>query len=500
MTTYANVGHVLLKRGNTTQSAGYTGPLGELTYDTDLGTVRVHNNVVAGGVNILATQAQVNLINANLASAVSTIGNSISTITGIDAIFVANINTLLANAAVQSLAIGNLQAFQTYANATFGTSNYGNANVASYLISNPQGSTYSNANVSSYLSTQTFYSNTNAEAYFGANIGSLWANVGVQSANIATLVANAATQSSAITTLQGQVGQTYGNANVAAYLPSYTGNVSSGNLTVNSRSIKPTYTVQYLAVGGGGGGGAGYWLGGMWGSIPGGSGGAGGVLTGTTQFTSGLTYNIVVGTGGTGGVWGTNNGNATSGNVTYISEPTTLANIIAYSGGYGGGAGQNGGNGSSGGGGGAGLSPNGTGDVVTSGGSANNYFVSSAYTTQGTAGGTGNKTADAGGGGGVNVSLSIGNVTATFGTGASVSRSYSGSGTNATANSGNGGGAGGQSSGSNNQIGGNGGSGVVYITYCSPTQLGTGGTVWSYTQNGYTYWMHQFTSSGTYVA
>lgn len=416
MATYANVGHVLLKRGNTVQSQGYTGPLGELTLDTDLGTVRVHDNATPGGVNILATQAQVNLINANLASAVSTIGNSISTITGIDAIFVANINTLLANAATQSVAIGNLQAFQTYANAHFGTSSYG-------------------------------------------------------------------------------------NANVAAYLPTYTGNITTGNLTVNNRSIKSTYTVQYLAVGGGGGGGSGYYTGAFYGSAPGGSGGAGGVLTGTTQFTSGLTYNVVVGTGGTGGVGGTNNGNATSGNVTYISEPTTLANIIAYSGGYGGGAGQNGGAGSAGGGGGAGTSPNGTGDTVTTGGSANNYFVSSSYTTQGTAGGSGNRTMDAGGGGGVNVSLSIGNVTATYGTGASVSRAYSGNGVNATPNTGNGGGGGGQVSASNNQIGGNGASGVVYITYCSPTQLGTGGnSVWSYTQNGYTYWMHQFIANGTYVA
>jgi len=133
MTTYANVGHILLKRGNTIQSSSYTGPLGEITYDTDLGTVRVHNNVIPGGVNILATNAQID-----------TLTNSISVITGIDATFVANINTLLANAAVQSLAIGNLQAFQTYANATFGTSSYGNANVAAYLYNNDL---VSNANV-----------------------------------------------------------------------------------------------------------------------------------------------------------------------------------------------------------------------------------------------------------------------------------------------------------------------------------------------------------------
>ena len=44
-----NVRQILLKRGNTTQSTSYTGPVGELTLDTDLDTVRVHDGVTAGG-------------------------------------------------------------------------------------------------------------------------------------------------------------------------------------------------------------------------------------------------------------------------------------------------------------------------------------------------------------------------------------------------------------------------------------------------------------------
>ena len=207
MTTYANVGHVLLKRGNTVQSQGYTGPLGELTYDTDLGTVRVHNNAVAGGVNILATQAEVNSINANLASAVSTIGNSISTITGIDATFVSNINTLLANAAVQSSVIGNLQAFQTYANATFGTSSFGNADVASYLVANPQPGTYSNANVASYLPTSSVITTINAN---------------ITGANAAIVSANTAMKS-----YVDSRSSTYSNANVIANLQNLTTNVTT---------------------------------------------------------------------------------------------------------------------------------------------------------------------------------------------------------------------------------------------------------------------------------
>ena len=374
---------------------------------------------------------------------------------------------------MQSVAIGNLQAFQTYANLNFSTSSYGNANV---------------------------------ESYFGANIGSLWSN--------------AATQSSAITTLQGQVGQTYGNANVAAYLPTYSGNITVGNLTVNSRSIKPTYTVQYLAVGGGGGGGAGTTGGmgfgypGYW-NQPGGGGGAGGVVIGISEFIGGLSYIINVGEGGRGGnISIDSTGNGLSGNVTYIAEPTTFANVVAYGGGYGGGAVyagggspgyfQSGGPGASGGGGGS-VWNGGSGGVASPGnaGIASNYFISYNFGKQGTDGSAGTSGGNGGGaGGGVNAVLSIGNVTATFGTGGGYV-SGEGNGTDGITNTGSGGqgGSGFASSTHRSSTGGNGGSGVVYLTYCSHAQLGTGGnSVWSYTQNGYTYWMHRFTSSGTYVA
>lgn len=40
---------VILKRGNTAVSSTYTGPIGEITYDTDLKQVRVHDGVTAGG-------------------------------------------------------------------------------------------------------------------------------------------------------------------------------------------------------------------------------------------------------------------------------------------------------------------------------------------------------------------------------------------------------------------------------------------------------------------
>lgn len=118
-TSNVAIRRVLLKRGTTAENLAYTGLVGELTLDTDLDTVRVHDGVTAGGVNILATAAQV-----------QTLSNSISTITGID-------TSLLANAATQQTQINtinaNISAFQSYANATFGTSSYGNASVKTYL-------------------------------------------------------------------------------------------------------------------------------------------------------------------------------------------------------------------------------------------------------------------------------------------------------------------------------------------------------------------------------
>ena len=45
---------VILKRGNTQQSNSYAGVIGEITYDTDLNTVRVYNGVSNGGTTLLS--------------------------------------------------------------------------------------------------------------------------------------------------------------------------------------------------------------------------------------------------------------------------------------------------------------------------------------------------------------------------------------------------------------------------------------------------------------
>jgi hypothetical protein len=53
--TVANV-QILLKRGNTTASSTYTGPLGEITLDTTLYQLRLHDGTTAGGILQADTQ------------------------------------------------------------------------------------------------------------------------------------------------------------------------------------------------------------------------------------------------------------------------------------------------------------------------------------------------------------------------------------------------------------------------------------------------------------
>ncbi len=92
-TANVNVTKVLLKRGNTVQNNNYTGVSGELTIDTQLKTLRVHDGVTAGG---------------NAITALGAIGSY------------SNTNTA-AYLASQSITSANIGAFQTYANANAAT-------------------------------------------------------------------------------------------------------------------------------------------------------------------------------------------------------------------------------------------------------------------------------------------------------------------------------------------------------------------------------------------
>ena len=180
-----NISQILFKRGNTSASMSYTGPVGEVVIDTDLDAFRIQDGLTPGG-RLMATTGDFANITANLGNLTS----SITTLTGIDANFVSNINALLSNAAVQSLAIGNLQAFQTYANATFGTSSYGNANVALYLSTS---SIIGNINANITAANAAIISLTSNAATQATLINAINANV--TAANAAIVTANTALKS-----------------------------------------------------------------------------------------------------------------------------------------------------------------------------------------------------------------------------------------------------------------------------------------------------------------
>ena len=175
----------------TTAATINTGLINYATYaNTNIGYINA--NVTAANSAIATLQTQV-YANANV-TAYLALGTD-ATILGLVA------NTTAANSAI-SLLNANIGSFYTYANSSLQTIN---ANIGSFY-------TYANS------SLQTINANVGAyETYANTNIGYINANVTAANLNIATL--------------QTQV---YANANVAAYLPTYAGNVASANLTTGN--------------------------------------------------------------------------------------------------------------------------------------------------------------------------------------------------------------------------------------------------------------------------
>ena len=291
-----------------------------------------------------------------------------------------------------------------------------------------------------------------------------------------------------------------------AYTVNGTGTAfNGGNSTLSGTvTLSPGFFVDYLLVGGGGGGSGG---------SSGGGGGGGGVVAGSLQLNINSTSTLTTGSGGAGG-----NANAGAGG------NSTFGGMTAYGGGAGGGNGTAASNGASGGGGlsGGGV-PEGT------------YFASGTaiYGGQGFNGGrgysvtTGSAAYPGGGGGGaggagqdatLNASGNGGIGRESFITGSSVYYGGGGGGggqTRGTAGTGGlggggdgsilgngsagtnglGGGGGGSGFDGSAKNGGAGGSGVVVLRYAGPDSA-TGGTESSYTADGRTYQVHQFTTVG----
>ena len=265
------------------------------------------------------------------------------------------------------------------------------------------------------------------------------------------------------------------------------------------------YSASYLIVAGGGAGGYGYT-----GSQDGGGGGAGGLVSGTTTFTLGNTYTVVVGAGGT----------STSGTPTTGADSSVTGLTTAVGGGGGGGgsstgsanAGRNGGSG--GGGAGAGSGASGNPGSGTSGQGYAGYLGSGAPYYPGGGGGgaggaattidgangasssiTGSALTYAGGGGGACL---VGTPFGVGGTGGGGAGSSTGVGTAGTVNTG-GGGGGGYATGSPGSAGGTGGSGIVILSVPTANYSGTTTGSPTITTSG-SNTIIKFTASGSYTA
>ena len=264
------------------------------------------------------------------------------------------------------------------------------------------------------------------------------------------------------------------------------------------QQITGSFVVNYLIVAGGGG----CQFNTSW---AGGSGsGAGGFITNALTVDPMTSFAVVVGAGGAGVAYTpANNG----GNSSVFGYTAIGGGASTQSGGSGGGGGYlTGGAGTSGQGNNGGYYPQGGVGDYGSGSGGGAGAAGTGGDNQ--AGGiglassiTGTSTYYAGGGGSSSGTDSTGGAGG-LGGGGSGGSSYGKAGSNGVANTGGGGGA--ANGDSNDQypfpsIATNGGSGVVIISYASSFVRATGGTITTYSSGGDTYYVHKFTSSGTFA-
>jgi len=235
------------------------------------------------------------------------------------------------------------------------------------------------------------------------------------------------------------------------------------------QAITLVYLSSYLIIAGGGGGGVGIGAG----------GGGGGVLYGALLLNTGNSYSIVVGSGGSPGV---NGSNSSAFNLTAIGGGAGATGNAGGSGGGGGGSfGAGSGTAGQGYAGGAGAGgPSGE-TYGGGGGGAGAAGLAAVYGTRGGDGGIGYQSAITG--------------TSTYYAGGSAGTRQGIGGTGGT----NGGGYLNYGGGGDSYNPGPGQGGAVIVSYANPAQIATGGTVTSYTSGGTTYWVHTFTSSGTFT-
>ena len=186
----------------------------------------INSSLLPVNANVAAANIQIAILSGRADTAVSNAAFQQTQINSLRANISAATDVVLAHTSAINALNANVGAYETWANATFGTSSYGDSNVALYLTAHPPAGTYSNANVTAYLvanPTGGTYSNANVTAYLVANPpAGTFSNVNV----------------AAYLSAYPQGGSTYSNANVSAYLTTAIintiGNITAGNVTATN--------------------------------------------------------------------------------------------------------------------------------------------------------------------------------------------------------------------------------------------------------------------------
>ena len=227
MTANVHIQQILLKRGNSAQISSYTGPIGEPIYNTQTKTIHLQDGLTAGGF-ALATNDQLQSISETVAN-IFLSGGSYN-----NSNVASYLPTYTGNIAANIVKNGQKWTFGTDGTLQFPDSSY-----QSTAYQGPAGQT--SFATTTYVDTKISLL-ANAPAILDT-LGQIAANLQADENSIGTILGSITAANAKITTLQTQV---YTNANVAAYLPVYGGNVSVDSIkfgNLSYRTVTPPATL-----------------------------------------------------------------------------------------------------------------------------------------------------------------------------------------------------------------------------------------------------------------
>jgi hypothetical protein len=242
---------VQIRKGNTIQTAAFTGAIAELTVDTDKKTLVVHDGVTAGGIPLARESA----LSANQVFSQAAFNAANSAVTLSEATDLTQNNSIAAAFTQANTAVNNALSASNYANAAFLAANTAvtlsaatdatqNANITS--VTNTATAAFLAANTAATLSDATDATQNNSitaaftqanTAVLNAGNASIYANGAFLAANSAATLSAAtdATQNTNITNAQNTADAAFLTANSAATLSTAT------DLTQNN-SIAAAFT------------------------------------------------------------------------------------------------------------------------------------------------------------------------------------------------------------------------------------------------------------------